>query len=168
MGFAPGEKMRFGFTGVGRAAGFIPYYVDAFSRISDEGVGHLRVRYRLERVVARNQLAGTQEEIFDGEVVKNRTLATVWENAVSAPRRMENGFGSSSCPDCRNVQGWSVLRSTVVRHAGSSAPDPYPPALRRPLRRDLARGLQGAGGAAGEVETTLTISAGRSVAPSSP
>lgn len=93
MGYAPGEKMRFGFTGVGRAAGFIPYYVDAFSRISDEGVGHLRVRYRLERVVARNQLAGTQEEIFDGEVVKNRTLATVWENAVSAPRRMENGFG---------------------------------------------------------------------------
>jgi hypothetical protein len=40
-------------------------------------------------VVAKNPLVGTREEIFDGEVVKNRKLPTVWENAVGAARKLE-------------------------------------------------------------------------------
>jgi hypothetical protein len=51
MGYAPGEKMRFGFTVVGRAADYMPYFIYAFS--------------------------------------KNRKLPTVWENAVSAARKLE-------------------------------------------------------------------------------
>jgi hypothetical protein len=81
--------MRFGFTVIGRAAEYMPYFVYAFSEMGDEGVGRRRARYKLERVVAKNPLVGTREVIFDGEVVKNRRLPTVWENAVSAARKLE-------------------------------------------------------------------------------
>jgi hypothetical protein len=39
--------------------------------------------------VAKNPLVGTRQEIFDSEVVKNRRLPTVWENAVSATRGLD-------------------------------------------------------------------------------
>ena len=48
-----------------------------------------RARYKLERVVARNPLAGTREEVFDGEVVKNRRLPTGWGDAVKAAESLE-------------------------------------------------------------------------------
>lgn len=87
--YEPGEEMRFGFTVVGRAADYMPYFIYAFSKMGDEGVGRLRARYRLERVVAKNPLAGTQAEIFDGEVVRNKRLPTVWEDAESAACKLD-------------------------------------------------------------------------------
>jgi hypothetical protein len=89
MEYASGEKMRFGFTVVGRAAEYMPYFIYAFSKMGNEGIGRRRARYKLERVVAKNPLAGTREEIFDGEVVKNRRLAIVWRDAVSAAQKLE-------------------------------------------------------------------------------
>ena len=89
MEYEPGEKMRFGFTVVGRAADYMPYFIYAFSKMGDEGVGRLKARYRLERVVAKNPLVGTREEIFDGEVVKNRRLPVAWANAVSAAHQLD-------------------------------------------------------------------------------
>lgn len=89
MEYAPGEEMRFGFTVVGQAAEYMPYFIYAFSRMGDEGIGRLKARYRLERVVAKNPLLGTREEIYDGEVVKNRRLPTLWENAANADRGLD-------------------------------------------------------------------------------
>jgi hypothetical protein len=89
MEYASGERMRFGFTVVGRAAEYMPYFIYAFSKMGDEGVGRRRARYKLERVVAKNPLVGTREKIFDGEVVKNRRLPAVWKNAVSAARKLD-------------------------------------------------------------------------------
>jgi len=89
MEYAPGERMRFGFTVVGRAAEYMPYFVYAFSKMGDEGVGRLRARYELEGISARNPLTGAREEVFDGEVVKNRRLPTSWEDAVSAARKLD-------------------------------------------------------------------------------
>jgi len=89
MEYEPGEEMRFGFTVVGRAANYMPYFIYAFSKMGDEGVGRLKARYRLEQVVARNPLAGTKEGIFDGEVVRNRRLPTSWEDAVRAARKLK-------------------------------------------------------------------------------
>jgi hypothetical protein len=89
MEYEPGEEMRFGFTVVGRAADYMPYFIYAFSKMGEEGVGRLKARYRLERVVAKNPLVGTQVEIFDGEVVRNKRLPTVWEDAVSASRELD-------------------------------------------------------------------------------
>ena len=87
--YAPGERMRFGFTVVGRVADYMPYFIYAFSKMGQEGVGRLRARYELERVVAENPLAGTREEVFDGEMVKNRRLPTVWGDALRAARGLD-------------------------------------------------------------------------------
>lgn len=89
MEYAPGEKMRFGFNVVGRAVEYMPYFIYAFSKMGHEGVGRLKARYRLEKVVANNPLVGMREEIFDGEVVRNRRLPTNWEDAVNASRKLE-------------------------------------------------------------------------------
>jgi hypothetical protein len=91
MEYAAGEKMRFGFTVVGRAAEYMPYFIYAFSKMGEEGIGRLRARYALERVVAENPLSGAREEVFDGEMVKNRSLSTSWEDAASAARGLDGG-----------------------------------------------------------------------------
>ncbi len=84
MEYAPGERMRFGFTVVGRAAEYMPYFIFAFSKMGEEGVGRLKARYELEQVTAQNPLVGTREEVFDGEVAKNRRLPVSWEDARGA------------------------------------------------------------------------------------
>jgi hypothetical protein len=89
MEYEPGERMRFGFTVIGRAAEYMPYFVYAFSKMGDEGVGRRKARYELENIVASNPLTGSDEEVFDGETVKNRRLPTSWEDAVQAARRLE-------------------------------------------------------------------------------
>jgi hypothetical protein len=89
MEYEAGEKMRFGFTVVGRAADYMPYFIFAFSKMGEEGVGRLKARYELERVVARNPLVGTREEVFDGEVVRNRRLPVLWEDALTAARKLD-------------------------------------------------------------------------------
>jgi hypothetical protein len=89
MEYGPGEKMRFGFTVVGRAADYMPYFIFAFSKMGEEGVGRLKARYELRQVVAWNPLVGTREEVFDGEVVKNRQLPIVWRDALNAARKLE-------------------------------------------------------------------------------
>ncbi|MBA3472172.1 MAG: CRISPR system precrRNA processing endoribonuclease RAMP protein Cas6 [Rubrobacter sp.] len=89
MEYAPGERMRFGFTVVGRAADYMPYFIFAFSKMGEEGVGRLKACYELERVTAQNPLVGTREEIFDGEVAKNRRLPVSWEDAQNAARGLD-------------------------------------------------------------------------------
>ncbi len=89
MEYASGERMRFGFTVVGRAADYMPYFIFAFSKMGEEGVGRLKARYELERVVAENPLAGTREEVFDGEVAKNRRLPVGWSDAEGASRGLD-------------------------------------------------------------------------------
>jgi len=115
MEYEPGERMRFGFTVVGRAAEYMPYFIYAFSKMGDEGVGRRRARYKLERVVAKNPLVGTREEIFDGEVVKNRRLPIIWENAVSAAQKL-NG---------ERVR-LEFLTPTFVKFKGEVSPDVPP------------------------------------------
>jgi hypothetical protein len=115
MEYASGEKMSFGFTVVGRAADYMPYFIYAFSKMGDAGVGRRRARYRLERMVAKNPLVGTREEIFDGEMVKNRRLPTIWENAVSVARKL----------DTERVR-LEFLTPTFVKFKGEVSPEAPP------------------------------------------
>ena len=89
MEYEPGERMRFGFTVIGRAAEYMPCFIYASSKMGEEGIGRLRTRYALEQVIAEIPLSGTRDEIFDGEIVKNRRLPTSWEYAASAARSMD-------------------------------------------------------------------------------
>jgi hypothetical protein len=67
----------------------MPYFIFAFSKMGEEGVGRLKACYELERVTAQNPLVGTREEIFDGEVAKNRRLPVSWEDAQNAARGLD-------------------------------------------------------------------------------
>lgn len=91
MEYEPGERMRFGFTVVGRAADYMPYFIFAFSKMGALGVGRKRARYALEKVVAQNPLIGEREEVFDGEVARNRRLPVRWGDAVAAAERFDGG-----------------------------------------------------------------------------
>lgn len=94
MEYKPGERMRFGFTVVGRAADYMPYFIFAFSKMGGEGVGRKRARYELEEIVADNPLSGEREEVFDGETARNVRLPTKWEDAREAARSFEgDGVG---------------------------------------------------------------------------
>jgi len=90
MEYAPGERMTFGFTVVGRAADYMPYFIYAFSKMGDEGVGRLRARYELERVVARNPLTGAREEVYDGKMVRNQRVPIVWKEAEAVARSLDS------------------------------------------------------------------------------
>lgn len=111
MEYARGERMTFGFTVVGRAAEFMPYFVFAFSKMGETGVGRLRARYELERIVATKPLSGERAEVFDGEVVRNRSLPTRWEDAVEAARGME-----------AERSGVEFLTPTFVKYRGRVQP----------------------------------------------
>lgn len=89
MEYEPGETMTFGFTSIGRAAEFMPYFIFAFSKMGEAGVGRRQAKYTLERVVAKNPLSGERSEVFDGDVVKNERLPTIWDDAVKAVENMD-------------------------------------------------------------------------------
>jgi hypothetical protein len=94
-------------------------------------------------VVAENPLSGMREEVFDGEMVKNRRLPTSWEDAVNAVRN--TGAPGVRDPDFRQDRRRDLSRCSLFRGAGAAPSDPHPDGLGRPLWRDLAGGLQGAG-----------------------
>ncbi len=89
MEYEPGERMTFGFTAIGRAADYMPYFIFAFSKMGEKGIGRRRAKYELERVHATNPLTGAKTEVFDGEVVKNERLPVGWGDAVEAAQAMD-------------------------------------------------------------------------------
>ncbi len=115
MEYRPGERMRFGFTVVGRAADYMPYFIFAFSKMGEEGVGRLKARYELEQVAANNPLAGTREEVFDGEVARNRRLPTLWEDAERAARGLDS-----------ERLGLKFLTPAFVKYGGDVSPEAPP------------------------------------------
>jgi hypothetical protein len=62
--------------------------------------------------VAENPLSGTREEIFDGEMVKNRRLPTAWDDAVNAARNMD-----------RTRVRLEFVTPTFVRFEGEVSPE---------------------------------------------
>ena len=115
MEYAPGERMRFGFTVVGRAADYMPYFIYAFSKMGEVGVGRLRARYELERVVAKDPLSKVEEEIYDGAVARNRRLPVRWEDAEAASKDL-NG----------ERPRLEFLTPTFVKYRGEVSPEAPP------------------------------------------
>src|SRR5579884_3177944 len=50
--FRPGEVVQFGLTAFGRATRLVPYYVSAFRKLADDGLGPRRAKFELVEVVA--------------------------------------------------------------------------------------------------------------------
>jgi hypothetical protein len=61
-----GERLTFGLTLIGRAAGFLTYFCVVFQELGRQGLGQTRGRFRLERVEAFHPLTGERQPVFDG------------------------------------------------------------------------------------------------------
>lgn len=113
--YEKGETMRFGFTVVGWAAEYMPYFIFAFSKMGEVGIGKRGAKYALERVVARNPLSGESSEVFDGDVVRNVRLPVSWDDAERAAEAMD--------PDRLKI---NFLTPTFVKFKGEVAPEAPP------------------------------------------
>lgn len=112
MEYEAGERMRFGFTVVGRAADYMPYFIFAFSKMGETGIGKRRARYALESVVAKNPFSAGRSEIFDGDIVKNERLPVTWEDAKNAAGTMN--------PERLRIE---FLTPTFVKFRGEVSPE---------------------------------------------
>ena len=148
--------MRFGFTVVGRAAEYMPYFIYAFSKMGEVGIGRRRARYELERVEAENPLSGRREEIFDGEMVKNRRLPNIWEDAASAAEKMDGERVSMEflTPTFVKYKGKVCRRCAAFRGAGAELPDPHPMLSAIHCGEVWQEDFKALVARAGEVETT--------------
>lgn len=63
--FRPGETVEFGLNVVGRASRLAPYFVTAFRKLADDGLGPRRARFDLVEVVALGRGGG---ETAEGDV----------------------------------------------------------------------------------------------------
>jgi hypothetical protein len=114
MEYAPGERMRFGFTVVGRAADYMPYFIFAFSKMGEEGVGRLKARYELERVTAkpaRRDARGNLRRRGGEESAAARLLGGRTKFCCEIPWRRESARTGALRLDQSTFEGLLVSRT---------------------------------------------------------
>lgn len=75
--YGPGEKIRFNLILIGRATGYLPYFIVAFRELGEMGVGRTRKKYRLAEIRAVNPVSGEKEVVYrkEDQMVRNVNLA---------------------------------------------------------------------------------------------
>ncbi|MFZ5631591.1 MAG: CRISPR system precrRNA processing endoribonuclease RAMP protein Cas6 [Bacillota bacterium] len=75
--YRPGERISFYLILIGRAAGYLPYFIVAFKELGEMGIGRGRKKYRLAEIRAVNPVNGEKRVIYRNEdqVVRNVNLA---------------------------------------------------------------------------------------------
>lgn len=53
--YKPGERVDFNLILIGRAIGYLPYFIVAFRELGETGIGRMRKKYRLAEIRAVNQ-----------------------------------------------------------------------------------------------------------------
>ncbi len=68
-----GERLTFGLTLVGKAIGYLPYFMVAFRELGGAGLGHRSGKYALREVAARHPHTAESRRLYDGQglLVKN-------------------------------------------------------------------------------------------------
>lgn len=85
-----GGTFSFGVTLIGRAVDFLPYFVHAFQRMGELGLGRGRGTFELSRVVSRGGGNGCAEAIYsDGELRLPQTFLTVEDALLKAENAAE-------------------------------------------------------------------------------
>ena len=75
--YAPGDELCFGLTLVGKATRYLPYFIVAFLRLGELGLGRARSRYVLQRVEALHPSTGRVIPIYE-----NGALLTEGQESV--------------------------------------------------------------------------------------
>ena len=68
--FRSGETLEFGLTAIGRASHLAPYFVTAFRKLADDGLGPRRARFELVEVVALGRRGGETAEAAEADGIR--------------------------------------------------------------------------------------------------
>lgn len=75
--YGPGEKICFNQILIGRATGYLPYFIVAFRELGEMGIGRGRKKYRLAEIRAVNPVSNESEVVYrkENQLVRNVNLA---------------------------------------------------------------------------------------------
>lgn len=88
--YEPGERLRFGLLLVGKAIGYLPYFILAFRELGRAGLGRERGKCLLREVKAYHPLNGDEEVVYSeaaGEVSKS-SLVLGWDELVERAKSL--------------------------------------------------------------------------------
>lgn len=105
--FNAGESLFFNLVLVGRAIGYLPYFIVAFRELGEVGIGRGRGKFRLAGITARHPLTRDEQVIFGGDgLVHNVDLSVSFKELESVPH-----------PEGRELQ-IELLTMTRLKHDG--------------------------------------------------
>lgn len=107
----PGSQFAFGLSLIGRAADFLPYFVHAFERMGETGIGRGRGGFRVDAVRVLDGHEACVETIYEkGELRLPRTVLKL-EDALSASRGIApDGLTLRLVTPLRLLQGGALCR----------------------------------------------------------
>jgi len=154
--YKPGMTLKFGMTLVGRAAEYVPYFVFAFMKMGERGMGKGRGKFRVTRIDVLDSSGSPVEAVYENEILKSpETVLTdedVRELARAAPSdrisltfltplrvRYQDRF-------CREIQFHILIRSLLRRlssllyfHCGERLDIPFKEIIERAESVKLTR-----------------------------
>jgi len=128
-GYAPGEGLTFGLTLVGKATHYLPYFIVAFLRLGEIGLGRARARYSLQRVEAVHPPTGQITPIYE----KGLLLAEGREGEVSCAEIAQAANVENAGP--RTLR---FLPPTRLKHEGRYVEQPEFHVVFRALLRRIS------------------------------
>lgn len=83
--YRAGDRLGFELVLVGRAIGYLPYFLLAFQELGRTGIGHPAGRYALQRISALHPWSGEQSLVYDGVDVRlgGPDLSVSWAEAAA-------------------------------------------------------------------------------------
>jgi len=112
-----GERLEFGLVLVGRAIGYLPYFLIVFRELGEAGLGQRRGRYRLREVRAVHPLRGEERGVYDGETLLGTGLpVTAEEVAAWAVRLPADRLTVRFLTPARLKHGGGLARQSVEFH----------------------------------------------------
>lgn len=80
--YLPGEKLCFSLILIGRAIGYLPYFIVAFRELGEMGIGRQRKKFRLTAIKAVHPVSGVSEVIYQAADQLVRQVDLTWQYAV--------------------------------------------------------------------------------------
>jgi hypothetical protein len=112
-----GEPLTFGLVLVGRAVGYLPYFLVVFRELGEAGLGRGRGKYTLREVRAVHPLSGEEQPVYDGETLLGTGLeVTAAEVAAWAEGLPSDRLTVRFLTPARLKHGGEFMREAVDFH----------------------------------------------------
>ncbi|MDD3654370.1 MAG: CRISPR system precrRNA processing endoribonuclease RAMP protein Cas6 [Desulfotomaculaceae bacterium] len=80
--YTPGEKLHFNLILIGKAIGYLPYFIVAFRELGEMGIGRLRKKFRLAAIRAVHPVSCASEIIYRAEDQLVRNVELTWQSDI--------------------------------------------------------------------------------------